>query len=79
MYNILFLAFCGGIFLFLWNAPPESTAFLPHDSDHERFFAMEKKAAEKFCLDCHNPDGQLPLPEGHPPKYRCLFCHKKTG
>jgi hypothetical protein len=39
---------------------------------------MEKKAAEKFCEECHNPEGEAgPLPKDHPPKYRCLFCHKK--
>jgi hypothetical protein len=30
-----------------------------------------------LCGPCHNPEGEAPLPEGHPPKYRCLFCHKK--
>jgi hypothetical protein len=38
---------------------------------------MDKKAAEKFCEECHNPEGVAPLPENHPPKYRCLFCHKR--
>ena len=40
-------------------------------------FLYGKKEAEKFCGECHNPDGAAPLPDGHPPKYRCLFCHKK--
>ncbi|MBU0481416.1 MAG: hypothetical protein KKG47_09960 [Proteobacteria bacterium] len=79
IYNLVFLAICGGLFLFLWNAPPETTHRLPHDSDHERFHAMGKKDAEKFCTECHNPEGVKPLPENHPPKYRCLFCHKKDG
>ena len=77
IYNILFLLICGGLFLFLWNAPPETTAHLPHDQDHERSMTMGKKAAEKFCNDCHGPDQIAPLPEDHPPKYRCLFCHKR--
>jgi mono/diheme cytochrome c family protein len=38
---------------------------------------MGKKEAEKFCIECHAPEGVFPLPEGHPPKYRCLFCHKR--
>ena len=67
------------ILAFLWQAPPESTSRVPHDGDHERFFDIVasdgKKAAEKFCEECHNPD-QVPFPEGHPSKYRCLFCHK---
>jgi len=76
--NIVFVAICGALFWVLWSAPPETTAHLPHDDDHERFFAMKKKEAEKHCEKCHNPDGDAPLPEDHPPKYRCLFCHKRT-
>ncbi len=76
-YNILFVVFGVGLVLFLWNAPPETTAKLPHDENHEKFHAMEKKEAEKECESCHNPEGIAPLPEDHPPKYRCLFCHKK--
>lgn len=78
IYNLIFLLLCGGIFLFLWNAPEETTAHLPHDENHERFFPMGKKEAEKFCSECHSPDGEAPLSEDHPPKYRCLFCHKRT-
>lgn len=78
LYNLIFLVFCGGVFFFLWSAPPETTSFLPHDENHERFFTMDKKEAEKFCESCHNPEGEAPLPADHPPKYRCLFCHKKT-
>jgi len=77
LYNIIFLSVCAGLFLFLWNAPPETTAFLPHDSDHERFMTMKKKVAEKFCNECHAPEAVAPLPDDHPPKYRCLFCHKR--
>ena len=77
VYNILFVAVCTGLFLFLWNAPPETTAYLPHDSNHERFMPMGKKEAEKFCNECHAPDAIAPLPEDQPPKYRCLFCHKR--
>ena len=79
VYNILFLLICGGLFLFLWNAPPETTSHLPHDEDHERFMSMGKKEAEKFCAECHTPDTIAPLPEDHPPKYRCLFCHKRVN
>jgi len=79
IYNLLFLAAGLLIFLFLWNAPPESTAKLPHDESHSRFYGMDKKEAEKYCGDCHRPDGIAPLPADHPPKYRCLFCHKKES
>jgi len=78
-YNIIFLLFCGGVFLFLWQAPPESTSPLPHDDNHEKFFAMEKKEAEKHCDSCHQQNGEAPLPQDHPPKYRCLFCHKRLA
>lgn len=77
VYNSLFIIFCVGLFLFLWTAPPETTAHLPHDEKHEKFMDMKKKEAEKFCLECHGEAGVSPLPEDHPPKYRCLFCHKR--
>lgn len=63
----------------LWAAPEESTRRVPLDDTHAKFHTMVKaegkKAAEKFCEDCHNPQ-QVPLPDGHPPKSRCLLCHK---
>jgi len=77
-YNILFVVFCTALFLFLWNAPPETTKKLPQDKIHQRFQNMGKKAAEQFCEKCHNPKGEVPLPKKHPPKYRCLLCHKQT-
>lgn len=77
LYNTLFLLGCTGILLFLLFAPPESTVPLPHDSNHERFMTMGKKEAERYCESCHAPGKQAPLPETHPPKYRCLFCHKR--
>ncbi|MCW5205445.1 hypothetical protein VU08_00715 [Desulfobulbus sp. F5] len=77
IYNLLFVAVCAGIFLLLWNAPPETTAHLPHDNKHEQLMAMEKKEAEKHCSECHG-EGNMPLPKDHPPTYRCLFCHKRT-
>ena len=75
--NLVFLLVCGGLLLFLLNAPPETTKKLPADPTHLKFYAMGKKEAEKFCEPCHNPKGEAPLPPAHPPKYRCLFCHKK--
>ncbi len=77
LYNGLFLLGSAAILLFLWNAPAETTKKLPRDDIHLKFQEMDKKAAEKFCEDCHNPKGQVPLPPKHPPKYRCLFCHKQ--
>lgn len=64
---------------FLWMAPEESTSPVPRDETHLRFYDMVKengkKAAEKFCDECHN-DNNVPFPAEHPPKARCLFCHK---
>ena len=76
-YNLLFIGICAGLFLFLWNAPEETTKHLPNDEIHAKFMELGKKEAEKFCEECHNPEGDAPLPENHPPKYRCLFCHKR--
>lgn len=78
IYNIIFIVVCAGIFMFLWNAPEETTKHLPNDEDHAKFLQMDKKTAEKFCEECHSPQGVAPLPADHPPKYRCLFCHKRN-
>ncbi|MDH3999519.1 MAG: cytochrome c [Desulfuromonadales bacterium] len=67
------------ILAFLWQAPPESTSKVPLDDTHKAFFDIVKndgkKAAEKFCEECHNAEG-VPFPDGHPTKFRCLLCHK---
>jgi len=76
--NIAFLLFCGALLFFLFKAPEETTAKIPHDDNHNRFLTMKKKEAEKFCHECHAPAGVAPLPATHPPKYRCLFCHKRN-
>lgn len=77
--NALFIALCAGILVFLFNAPEETTSPLPHDDTHNKFHQIKgKKEAEKSCLDCHDQDKEAPLPSEHPPKYRCLFCHKRN-
>lgn len=78
LINIFFVIICGGILVFLINAPDETTSFLPHDETHNRFHKIEsKREAGKFCVECHDQDKVAPLPEEHPPKFRCLFCHKR--
>lgn len=77
LLNILFLFAAAIILLVLSIAPEETTSHLPKDEIHLKFFPMKKKEAEKYCIDCHAPDKASPLPEDHPPKYRCLFCHKR--
>lgn len=76
--NLLFLAVCAGLLVFLYFAPEETTSPLPEDEDHIVFHQIEnKKDAEKACVGCHDQDGESPLPETHPDPYRCLFCHKR--
>lgn len=77
LYNILFVALCGGLLLFLLRAPDETTPHLPVDADHQEFQVMDKKEAEKMCETCHSAENNMPLKEGHPPKNRCLLCHKR--
>lgn len=78
LLNIAFVLVAVGILFFLLNAPEETTSKLPKDEIHSEFHAIaSKKEAEKSCTDCHSEGGVSPLPEGHPPKYRCLFCHKR--
>ena len=79
IYNILFVLMAAAILIFLLSAPPESTVRLPRDRDHLVFYSMSKKEAERGCPKCHGKEAGNPLPENHPPKFRCLFCHKKTG
>lgn len=77
--DIITLAIGIAVVLFLWAAPEQTTPRLPSDDTHAEFhvlFQQEgKKAAEKFCKDCHGQEG-MEFPEGHPDPNRCLFCHK---
>jgi hypothetical protein len=58
----------------------EKTKKVPLDEPHHASYEIFKKTGsksetEKGCDACHN-DSLQPLPKGHPPKNRCLFCHK---
>ena len=76
--NITFILFCSALLFFLYLAPEETTPFLPHDSTHEPFHMIKsKKEAEKSCLSCHGDNFENALPDSHPSKNRCLFCHKR--
>ncbi|MFO7984209.1 MAG: cytochrome c [Desulfuromonadales bacterium] len=63
----------------LLNSPEETTHRVPFDETHSEYYeiykAEGKKAAGKQCETCHNEEN-VAFPEDHPPKYRCLFCHK---
>ncbi len=76
--NIAFIVTGAAILLFLFNAPEETTAKLPNDTEHNRFQSMKIKEAKKFCTECHSPEGGHPLPQRTSPKYRCLSCHKRN-
>ena len=79
LINAAFMVVCTGILIFLFKAPEETTSPLPHDENHNRFFSIEnKKEAELSCLDCHDQGKDAALPRTHPPKYRCLLCHKRN-
>lgn len=52
------------------NAPPADASIFKR-----AFFKPDKKAAEVYCEPCHLEKG-VPFPPNHPPKNRCLFCHK---
>lgn len=75
------LLLIGGVAIvaFLWVAPEATTTRFPKDDTHKPYYEIVKqegkKAAEKRCEECHNEKGVV-FPEGHPPKFRCLFCHK---
>ncbi len=76
--NGAFVIISVAIVAFLLNAPEETTSALPKDDNHLKLYDIKgKKEAEKFCGECHDIGKEAPLPEGHPPKYRCLFCHKR--
>ncbi len=72
LFNIIFLICSIAIIVVLLNAPKPTTPLLPNNRDHKKFYSMSKREAEKYCEDCHKQ-----LPKKHPPKYRCLLCHKK--
>lgn len=76
--HLLFITVAASLLFFLLRAPEETTPKLPHDDAHEPFYQIaSKKEAEKGCIECHSETGVAPLSEQHPPKYRCLFCHKR--
>lgn len=52
------------------NAPGPDASFFKR-----AFFKPDKQGAEAYCEPCHKEKG-VPFPPNHPPKNRCLFCHK---
>ncbi len=79
--DIITIAIGVAVVLFLLAAPEETTPHLPKDDTHIKFHQIYqqdgKKAAEKFCKDCHGQPG-MEFPKDHPDPNRCLFCHKAS-
>ena len=77
----LFLAIMIVVLLvFILVSGKEKTRKVPYDAVHRPFYEVmkktgSKKETEKGCESCHN-DKVVPFPKNHPPKNRCLFCHK---
>lgn len=77
----LFIALmCGVLLVVFLVSGEEKTSKVPLDDAHRPFYEILKKTgskreAEKGCETCHN-DIKVSFPKNHPPKDRCLFCHK---
>jgi cbb3-type cytochrome oxidase cytochrome c subunit len=77
----LFIALLGAVLaVVLLLSGEEKTKKVPFDEPHRPSYEIFQKTgskieAEKGCDVCHNEAAQ-PLPKDHPPKNRCLFCHK---
>jgi hypothetical protein len=81
--DLTFLAIVAAVFgVFYLISGDIKTARIPSDENHQQYLAVVqsdgKMAAEKFCGECHNPEGPAPLPkdQNHSIKARCLICHK---
>ncbi len=79
-YNLAFLAVCLAVFLVLWAAPPEKTARLPADANHEN------RREYARCPACHGPGSKAPMPADHyvqagiprADHLKCYMCHKPS-
>ncbi len=57
----------------LLMAPRQKTPRVPIDEIHKEL------KDEKKCKECHGKGTNMPLPENHPNKERCLLCHKRKS
>lgn len=72
------LVFYGGTLLVVGTLALLSGArekrYVPLDDNHPRPLAVDR------CRDCHAPGKMAPQPAQHPPKEKCLLCHRdKAG
>lgn len=79
--DLLFIAIiCAVLAIVILISGEEKTKRVPYDEIHLPAYEIlkrtgSKREAEKGCEVCHN-DQKIPYPANHPPKNRCLFCHK---
>jgi hypothetical protein len=77
----LFLSLIGAVLAFVFMiSGKETTKKVPFDETHRPMYEVlrstgSKVKAEQRCEGCHNGT-KIPFPKDHPPKNRCLFCHK---
>ncbi len=79
--DLLFVVFAAAVLaVVILVSGKETTKKVPHDAAHRATYEVLEKSgsrreAERGCERCHN-EKMNPLPANHPPKDRCLFCHK---
>ncbi len=71
------LVFYGGTLLVVGTlallAGSREKRYVPIDDNHPRPLAVAR------CVDCHAPGKMAPQPEGHPPKDKCMLCHRDNA
>lgn len=72
-WDIIFVVIGLAVIIFLFSAPPQTTPRVPNDEIHKEL------KDEKKCSECHGKGTNMPLPEKHPNKERCLLCHKRKS
>lgn len=79
--NLVFLlvTILVGVTLFLLPFFSKVSAPIPKDSRHTAAYDPKKPLLNPDeCFVCHGPKGTVPLPQRHPPKVQCLYCHVVT-
>lgn len=70
------LIFYGGTLLVVVTlallAKGRPTRYVPVDDHHPRPLAVEQ------CRDCHAPGKMAPQTAKHPPKEKCMLCHRDS-
>ena len=69
VYGALVLVVLAVLYILSWDNAPG----IPSDDLHA---VVEEEIA---CLRCHSPSAEAPLGRKHPPKERCLLCHKRLS